>query len=337
MDSEAAEKRSLLVCIGMRAEENAALWRWACACFLEPQRDAVSFVYARTETTQLLVRARRRVQSDALSLLFPCVLPPRARLAAHAPRQPAPGGPLLHQSSNRVLHAHAPPDWMPPAIAKDEMLDTFATPPRFLEIVSDLGPGDAIVDWLERSAVGRPDVVLLGACCNTLGCARTGVDARVFVCVCFLGSRGFTGLRRFLLGSVSSYIMEMEAAPCLVVRSSLPRRAMCGEGAQEPLQQREEGGPSELPSAAAAALPPVPPAERSRAVGIAVDGTPEGTTALVQWARQFVLRPEDRVTILHGRPDKPKARRMHACHAACPAARMALTCIVFLPALADGR
>lgn len=68
------------------------------------------------------------------------------------------------QASNRVLHSQTPPAWMPPAIV--EALDKTPMPmsPRFLEIVSDLSPGDAIVDWLERTAVDRADIVLLGAC-----------------------------------------------------------------------------------------------------------------------------------------------------------------------------
>ena len=108
-----------------------------------------------------------------------------------------------------------------------------------------------------------------------------------------------TGLRRFLVGSVSAYVVESEAAPCLVVRSSLPARATaCGEG-----------GPAEVAAAA-------PEHERGRVVGIAVDGTPAGT-ALAQWCRLFCLRPHDRVTVLHGRPEKPKARPalllMHCC------------------------
>jgi hypothetical protein len=53
--SEAAERRALLICVGGRADENEALWRWATRCFLEP-RDALSFVFARSETSQVLVR-----------------------------------------------------------------------------------------------------------------------------------------------------------------------------------------------------------------------------------------------------------------------------------------
>jgi nucleotide-binding universal stress UspA family protein len=113
------------------------------------------------------------------------------------------------------------------------------------------------------------------------------------------GSRGFTGLRRFLVGSVSSNVVEMELAPCLVVRSSLPRHAACGaEGGDiAAATARDEAGPAETPAAAA----------RGRVVGIAVDGTPAGA-ALVQWCRQFLLRPSDSVSVLHGRPEKPKAR-----------------------------
>ena len=115
------------------------------------------------------------------------------------------------------------------------------------------------------------------------------------------GSRGFTGLRRFLVGSVSTYIVESEVAPCLVVRSSLPRLNTCA-GAEA-----AESGPSEASAAAAFDAAPPPDEERGRVVGIAVDGT-TASSALVQWARQVALRPTDKVTIVHGRADKPKAR-----------------------------
>ena len=61
------------------------------------------------------------------------------------------------------MHSAEPPVWVPPKVIESLRSIGFATPPRYLEIASDLSPGDAIVDWLQRSAVGRPDVVLLGA------------------------------------------------------------------------------------------------------------------------------------------------------------------------------
>jgi hypothetical protein len=212
-------------------------------------------------------------------------------------------GPAL-QASNRVLHSATPPEWLPPSIAEQLLGMRFKTAPRYLTIISDLSPGDALVDWLERG-VRRPDLVLLGAresararahgaCARRAGAAESANSHRGGA-----GSRGFTGLRRFLVGSVSSYVVEMEVAPCLVVRSSLPRHAACGEegGDMAAATARDEAGPAELTAAPA----------RGRVVGIAVDGTPAGA-ALVQWCRQYLLRPTDTVSVLHGRPEKPKAR-----------------------------
>jgi hypothetical protein len=55
-EPETAELRRLLICVGTRAAENAALWRWCTTCFLEPSRDAISFIYARSDSTLVLVR-----------------------------------------------------------------------------------------------------------------------------------------------------------------------------------------------------------------------------------------------------------------------------------------
>ena len=56
MASEAAEARAVLVCLGSRPEENAALWQWASRCFFEPQRDMLSLLHARTDTMQIMAR-----------------------------------------------------------------------------------------------------------------------------------------------------------------------------------------------------------------------------------------------------------------------------------------
>jgi len=60
--SEAAETRNVLVCVGERAGELQALVDWAVSCFFE-SRDAVSFIIARTETAQLMVRLQADAQS----------------------------------------------------------------------------------------------------------------------------------------------------------------------------------------------------------------------------------------------------------------------------------
>ena len=96
------------------------------------------------------------------------------------------------------------------------------------------------------------------------------------------------------MGSTSSRVVESEAArSCLVVRRSL-RHATCE---QQPEQAAREGeGGADITA---------PPREHGRVVAIAVDGSAAGM-ALVHYCRQFLLRPMDKVFVVHGRPDVPK-------------------------------
>ena len=90
-------------------------------------------------------------------------------------------------------------------------------------------------------------------------------------------------------------MVESEAArSCLVVRRSL-RHATCE---QQPQQTAGEAESEALDITA-------PPREHGRVVAIAVDGSSAGL-ALVQYCRQFLLRPTDKVFVVHGRPDVPK-------------------------------
>ena len=191
----------------------------------------------------------------------------------------------LSQASTRALHFDSP-GWFPPALAAQLSGVAFAKKPRFIELVSDLAPGDALVEFLERDTVSRPDVVLLG-------------------------TRGYTGLRRFLVGSTSSCVVESEAArACLGVRRSL-RDASCGT--RQPEGAAAAGSDAEADITA-------PPRDHGRVVAIAVDGTSAGM-ALVLYCRQFLLRATDKVFVVHGRPDTPKVwppvRYPHADDVAC--------------------
>ena len=96
------------------------------------------------------------------------------------------------------------------------------------------------------------------------------------------------------MGSTSSRVVESEAArSCLVVRRSL-RHATCE---QQPEQAAREGeGGADITA---------PPREHGRVVAIAVDGSSAGM-ALVHFCRQLLLRPTDKVFVVHGRPDVPK-------------------------------
>ena len=99
------------------------------------------------------------------------------------------------------------------------------------------------------------------------------------------------------MGSTSSRVVESEVArSCLVVRRSL-RHATCE---QQPAQAAREGEGGE-----GEADITTPPREHGRVVAIAVDGSSAGM-ALVHYCRQFLLRPTDKVFVVHGRPDVPK-------------------------------
>jgi len=112
------------------------------------------------------------------------------------------------------------------------------------------------------------------------------------------GSRGFTGLRRFLVGSTSACVVESEAArSCLVVRSSL--HASC---------ESQPAGEAAAVSELATDITTPAPRVHGRVVAIAVDGSSAGM-ALVQYCRQFLLRATDKVFVVNGRPDNVKARR----------------------------
>ena len=169
----------------------------------------------------------------------------------------------------RVLRsqgAEAVPSWMPPAITEALSSVPFVSV-DWVQIVSDLGPGDAITTWMaDNEHRERPTMLLMS-------------------------SRGHTGLRRFLEGSVSGYLVEQSQTPCLIVRSQL----------------QSEGG-----QAAAEAA-------EGRTIGIAIDGSSAGR-ALVEFSRTFLLRPTDRVTVLHSRPAGQKVRalpRRVCCTAGC--------------------
>lgn len=159
----------------------------------------------------------------------------------------------------RVLRstAEAVPSWMPPAIT-EALSEVPLAGVEYVQILSDLGPGDAIASWMaDNETRDRPTMLLMS-------------------------SRGHTGLRRFLEGSVSGYLVEQSQTPCVVVRSQL-----LGDGGES------------KPAATVAA--------DARTIGIAIDGTAAGR-ALIEFARTYLLRPTDRVTVLHSRPAGQKVR-----------------------------
>lgn len=241
---EASETRWLVFCVSERPEENAGLWGWCSSTFFA-ERDRLTFLYCRTETEVITVSA------TALQVSL------RARCHVQ-------GG--SHFSVSRLTHLRvlqskmfvlrttmdAVPHWMPPAItaALEERKTAFKVL-EFIQLSSDLGAGDAIAAWLADigGQRGRPTLLLMS-------------------------SRGHTGLRKFLSGTVSGYVTEQAQTPCLIVRSTLASRVLAPDVAG---QQR--GG---------------------RVIGIAIDGSNAGR-ALVAWCRTYVLRSSDRVTVLHGR------------------------------------
>jgi nucleotide-binding universal stress UspA family protein len=126
--------------------------------------------------------------------------------------------------------------------------------------------------------------------------------------VALAGTRGYTGLRRFLVGSTSSCVVESEAArSCLVVRRSL-RHASCGAQQQPEEASADITTPAreqQQPEVEASADITTPARDHGRVVAIAVDGSSAGM-ALVLYCRQYLLRATDKVFVVHGRPDTPK-------------------------------
>ena len=99
-----------------------------------------------------------------------------------------------------------------------------------------------------------------------------------------IGSRGVTGVRRVLTGSISSAVIDAVDVPCLVVRSTA---------------FVQDAPPFKLPTKAGQELTePLAHPSRSRQVAFALDGS-DISSVLVTWAVRNFLRRDDYVTLLH--------------------------------------
>jgi nucleotide-binding universal stress UspA family protein len=96
-----------------------------------------------------------------------------------------------------------------------------------------------------------------------------------------MGSRGRQGWRKFLLGSVSSYVVQYAPIPLLVVRSRKYRDI-----------------PDLISDTVGAAYLGMTQPGKSRTVAVAVDGTAV-SLALVKWACLNALKTNDQVHVLH--------------------------------------
>ena len=96
-----------------------------------------------------------------------------------------------------------------------------------------------------------------------------------------MGSRGRQGWRKFLLGSVSSYVVQYAPIPLLVVRSRKYRDI-----------------PDLTSDTVGAAYLGMTQPGKSRTVAVAVDGT-AASLALVKWACLNALKTNDQVHVLH--------------------------------------
>ena len=103
------------------------------------------------------------------------------------------------------------------------------------------------------------------------------------VCV---GSRGQKFLKRVVLGSVSSGVLAAAAAPCCVYRSTLPSPS------EDEIAARQKLGDEEQPQ---------------RVVCLALSGS-DASHSVAEWSARRLLRPSDRVVVLHC-DDAKKARR----------------------------
>lgn len=105
------------------------------------------------------------------------------------------------------------------------------------------------------------------------------------VCV---GSRGQKFLKRVVLGSVSSGVLAAASAPCCVYRSTLPSPS------EDEIAARQKLGDEEQPQ---------------RVVCLALSGS-DASHSVAEWSARRLLRPSDRVVILHC-DDFKKTRRRH--------------------------
>jgi nucleotide-binding universal stress UspA family protein len=99
-----------------------------------------------------------------------------------------------------------------------------------------------------------------------------------------IGSRGVSGVRRILTGSVSTAAIDAVDVPVLVVRASA---------------FVQDAPPFKLPTKTGQELTePLAHPSRSRQVALAVDGS-DISSVLVTWAIRTFLRRDDYVTLLH--------------------------------------
>ena len=99
--------------------------------------------------------------------------------------------------------------------------------------------------------------------------------------ILIMGSRGRQGWRKFLLGSVTSYVVQYAPIPLLVVRSRKYRDI-----------------PDLTSDSIGAAYLGMTQPGKSRTVAVAVDGT-SASLALVKWACLNALKTNDQVHLLH--------------------------------------
>ena len=109
-----------------------------------------------------------------------------------------------------------------------------------------------------------------------------------------MGSRGRQGWRKYLLGSVSSYVVQHAPIPVLVVRSRKYRDI-----------------PDLTSDTVGAAYLGMTTVGKRRTVAIAVDGT-ESSLALVKWACKNALKTGDDVHLLHSAANQTPAQTLDA-------------------------
>jgi len=121
--------------------------------------------------------------------------------------------------------------------------------------------------------------------CDSLRDASpSAVAHRVAADLLVVGSRGASGIKRALTGSISKSILEAVDVAVCIVRAGVFVK---------------DSPPFRLPTASGAELAsPLPHLKRSRNIAMALDGS-DVSSVLVAWASQLLLRRADRVTLLH--------------------------------------
>jgi|TARA_B110000977_G_scaffold155556_1_gene197865 nucleotide-binding universal stress UspA family protein len=252
-DMTFTEPRTVLFAVGQKESIDTKLsWRWARDQFILPS-DQIWLVHTRKKQSGWIpldsVKVRRRpLSSTPCSQQFPF----REERSSHDYFLTL----SLCFSFKTLSDVSLAKDWLPAEIAQSIQ----GMQHKLIVIDTTHDPGEALLKFISL---------------------ETPRDAMLI-----MGSRGRQGWQKFLLGSVSSYVVQYAPIPLLVVRSRKYR---------------------DIPdltsdSVGAAYLGMTTPGE-SRTVAVAVDGS-ASSLAIIKWACKNAFKTNDQIHILHSAVDE---------------------------------